>query len=420
LSAAIAFENVSKVYHIEPERNSLRETIATLPNRLLGVRTRPEATLLYALNEVSFQLTKGQILGIIGPNGSGKSTILKLTAGITRPTHGSLEVDGRVASLIELGAGFHPDLTGRENVFLNGQIMGMSRKEIAARYADIVDFAELSSFMNMPVKRYSSGMYARLGFAVAAHLDPDVLLVDEVLSVGDASFQRKSIERMVALVNRGQAVLFVSHNLIAVEQMCDRVLWLDHGRVRAAGKAREVLRTYLMDGETQFIGQSPALGATGPRVVIEAVRLVDERLRATTEFASGQDIRVEIQYRANTDLRGVRFALGVTNAHGVLFSANMLVDGHSVTSPPGVGKLSCQFNNAPLNPGAYQLFGEVWGSRGYDIVVPWSEWARFRITAVNPTMLALSEEYSIFHVHADAPISVNYAWRGSPLPTLPE
>jgi lipopolysaccharide transport system ATP-binding protein len=266
--------------------------------------------------------------------------------------------------------------------------------------------------MNMPVKRYSSGMYARLGFAVAAHLDPDILLVDEVLSVGDVSFQRKSIERMVALVNRGQAVLFVSHNLIAVEQMCDRVLWLDHGRVKAVGKTRDVLRTYLTDGDTQFIRQRPELGQNGTHVVIEAVRLVDEHQCPTTEFPSGQDILIEIQYRADKDLQGVRFQVGVNNARGLLFSANMLVDGLSVTSPPGVRKLYCHFKNAPLNPGAYQVYGEVWGSQGYDIIVPWSEWARFRITAVDPTALTLSEEYSIYHVHGDAPISVTYAWRG--------
>jgi ABC-type polysaccharide/polyol phosphate transport system ATPase subunit len=412
LSTAIQFDNVSKVYQLEQDRDNLRETLSNLPHRLLGHRARPEARLLSALHEVSFQLSPGRILGIVGPNGSGKSTILKLAAGITQPTAGCVDVHGRVGSLIELGAGFHPDLTGRENVFLNGQIMGMSRRQIAARYADIVDFAELSGFMNMPVKRYSSGMYARLGFAVAAHLDPDVLLVDEVLSVGDASFQRKSIERMVALLNRGQAVLFVSHNLLAVEQMCDRVLWLDQGRVRGVGKTREVLRAYLTSEEARFVRHSPALGLNGTGLVIEQVRLINESSSATTEFPSGQDIHIEIQYRATERLNGLRFALGVTNARGPLFCANMLIDGHAVSSSPGVGTLQCCFNSAPLNPGAYQVFGEVWGAQGYHVIVPWSEWARFRVTAVNPGAPALSDEYSVFHVHADAPISVGYSWRG--------
>jgi lipopolysaccharide transport system ATP-binding protein len=200
---------------------------------------------LWALKDVSFEVPPGQALGIIGPNGAGKSTLLKLIAGITVPTRGRIEVRGRVASLIEVGAGIHPELTGRENIYLNGTLLGMSRPEIAAKFDRIVEFAELAPFIDMPVKRYSSGMFIRLGFAVAVHLEPEILLVDEVLSVGDIAFQRKSSERMRHLLQGGRTVLLVSHNLPVIQSACERVLLLRNGQVAAAGPPEEVVRTYV-------------------------------------------------------------------------------------------------------------------------------------------------------------------------------
>src|ERR671939_221937 len=202
---------------------------------------------LWALRDVSLRLEAGESVGLIGHNGAGKTTTLKLLAGITRPTRGAVRTraGARVASLINLGAGFHPELTGRENVLLNGVILGLTRREVRARLDEIVAFAELGPYLDTPVKRYSSGMYARLGFAVAAHVDADVLLVDEVLSVGDVAFQDRSIRKMLSFRDSGRAVLFVSHNLSAVEMMCQRAVWLDHGTVRQAGPTAAVVRAYI-------------------------------------------------------------------------------------------------------------------------------------------------------------------------------
>src|SRR5438876_9143119 len=208
---------------------------------------RDERQDLWALRDLSLSLKRGESLGLVGRNGAGKTTTLRLLAGITRPTRGRVKTRGRVASLLNVGAGFHPELNGRENVRLNGVILGLSRKEVRARYDAIVDFAGLdSAFMDTPVKHFSSGMYARLAFSVAVHVDPDILLVDEVLSVGDAAFQDRSLRRMLEFRDQGRAgIVFVSHNLAAVELMCQRAVWLDHGRVCAAGRTSDVLRAYL-------------------------------------------------------------------------------------------------------------------------------------------------------------------------------
>jgi ABC-type polysaccharide/polyol phosphate transport system ATPase subunit len=195
----------------------------------------------YALRDVSFSLGRGETLGIIGRNGSGKSTILKLIAGVTTPTHGRLDVYGRVSPLIELGAGFHPDLTGRENVYLNGAILGMSRRQIQERWDEIVDFAELADFMDTPVKHYSSGMFMRLGFAVAVHSDPDILIMDEALSVGDAAFQEKCLNRIRQFQDAGVTIVLVSHNQPLIEEFCSSVLWLNNGRLITVGKTNEVI-----------------------------------------------------------------------------------------------------------------------------------------------------------------------------------
>src|SRR5918911_660214 len=230
-AAAVELDNVSKRYVIGPRAG------------VFGSGKRREE--LWALRDLSLRVEAGESVGLIGHNGAGKTTVLRLLAGITRPTRGQVRTRGRLASLINLGAGFHPELTGRENIFLNGVILGLSRREVKARFDEIVDFADLGPYIDTPLKRYSSGMYARLGFAVAAHVDPDVLLVDEVLSVGDVAFQDRSIRKMLSFREGGRAILFVSHNLSAVEMMCQRVVWLDHGSVRMHGPTAEVVQAYL-------------------------------------------------------------------------------------------------------------------------------------------------------------------------------
>src|SRR4051812_35338307 len=242
---------------------------------------------LWALRDVSLRLEPGESVGLIGHNGAGKTTLLKLVAGITRPTRGHVRTTGRLASLINLGAGFHPELTGRENVFLNGVILGLSRREVKVRFDEIVDFADLGPYIDTPLKRYSSGMYARLGFAVAAHVDPDVLLVDEVLSVGDIAFQDRSIRKMLSFRDTGRAILFVSHNLSAVEMMCQRSVWLDHGTVRQAGPTPEIVRAYLDAVDEGLVEEAGSGEASDDVLGVDEVLLRDASGRAASDFAFG-------------------------------------------------------------------------------------------------------------------------------------
>jgi ABC-type polysaccharide/polyol phosphate transport system ATPase subunit len=245
---AIEVLNVSKVYR----RYSRRRQFATLKSALLsGTLIRdlhPDET-FPAVQDVTFTVPKGRTLGVIGRNGSGKSTMLKLVAGITKPTSGHVRVDGRISALIELGAGFHPEISGRENVFINGIMLGLSKREVARRFDEIVEFAELEEFIDAPVKAYSSGMYMRLGFAVAIHVDPDVLLVDEVLAVGDEAFTHKCLDKFAEFKRRGRTILLVTHSLGLVERFCDEALWLDAGRKRAMGDPKRVVGAYITDVE---------------------------------------------------------------------------------------------------------------------------------------------------------------------------
>ena len=253
---AIQVENVSKLYHIgerkpyKTARESLMNVLSApsrFAQRLIKTKTpQADETELWALRDVSFDVHQGEVVGIIGSNGAGKSTLLKVLSRITEPTAGRITIRGRVGSLLEVGTGFHPELTGRENVFLNGAILGMRRAEIIRKFDEIVAFAEIDKFIETPVKHYSSGMYMRLAFAVAAHLQPEILVVDEVLAVGDAQFQKKCIGKMGEIAKEGRTVLFVSHNMNAIESLCDRALLLKHGQVyRSASEVRDIIREHL-------------------------------------------------------------------------------------------------------------------------------------------------------------------------------
>jgi len=277
---AIEVTHASKVYR----RYSRRRQFATLKSALLSgslIRDlRPDET-FSALEDVSVEVPKGRTLGVIGRNGSGKSTLLKLVAGITKPTTGSVRVSGRISALIELGAGFHPEISGRENVFINGIMLGLSKREISRRFDEIVEFAELRDFIDAPVKTYSSGMYMRLGFAVAIHVDPDVLLVDEVLAVGDEGFTHKCLDKFGEFKRRGKTILLVTHSLGLVERFCDEALWLDAGRKRAIGDPKRVVGAYITDVE-QTEEQQLAAGDARAR---EAAVVV--YLRAALELLPG-------------------------------------------------------------------------------------------------------------------------------------
>ena len=248
MSVAIEVDALSKKYRLgeyNAAYGTLRETIVHATKRLTRQEHSRPAQEIWALRDVSFEVPEGQVLGVIGRNGAGKSTLLKILTRIVTPTLGRAEIRGRVGSLLEVGTGFNQELTGRENVYLNGAILGMKRKEIEQRFDDIVDFSGVEKFIDTPVKRYSSGMYVRLAFAVAAHFEPEIMLVDEVLSVGDAEFQRRCLGRMEELGNAGRTVLFVSHALPAIAQLCDRAIWIDGGLVVGDGKPADVIATYL-------------------------------------------------------------------------------------------------------------------------------------------------------------------------------
>ncbi|MGA1791012.1 MAG: ABC transporter ATP-binding protein, partial [bacterium] len=253
-SLAIKVENLSKKYRIGAREayKTFRETLidsAAAPFRRLKHigRPIPKEEILWALKDVSFEVKQGDVLGIIGRNGAGKTTLLKIFSRITEPTKGRVTLRGRVASLLEVGTGFHPELTGKENIYLNGAILGMDRYEISRKFDEIVAFAEVEKFLDTPVKKYSSGMYMRLAFAVAAHMEPEILLIDEVLAVGDAAFQKKCLGKMGDVSKEGRTVLFVSHNMAAVSWLCSRCIYIDEGKIESLGPTDELISRYLAD-----------------------------------------------------------------------------------------------------------------------------------------------------------------------------
>src|SRR6266542_93181 len=271
---AIDLVNVSKVYRRYSGRQFSTLKSALLQRSLLR-DLRPDQT-FPALTDVSFSVPRGSTYGIIGRNGSGKSTALKLVAGITKPTSGEVHVEGRISALIELGAGFHPEISGRENVFINGIMLGLSKREIQGRFDEIIDFAELREFIDAPVKTYSSGMYMRLGFAVAIHVDPEILLVDEVLAVGDEGFTHKCLDKFAEFKRRGKTLLLVTHSLGMVERFCDEALWLDAGRIKGSGDPKRIVGAYITDVERQEERELAATDAKAKESASLAVVSPDE------------------------------------------------------------------------------------------------------------------------------------------------
>jgi homopolymeric O-antigen transport system ATP-binding protein len=282
MAVAIAAEGLSKRYRLgqlQRGYGTMRDAMAAGAKRLARHEHRPDHPEIWALQDVSFEVEEGEVLGVIGKNGAGKSTLLKILTRITTPTAGRAEIRGRVGSLLEVGTGFHGELTGRENIFLNGAVLGMKRREIARKYDDIVEFSGVEQFIDTPVKRYSSGMYVRLAFSVAAHLEPEILLVDEVLAVGDAEFQRRCLGRMEEYGASGRTVLFVSHNMPAVARLCDRVILLRKGSIELVGPAPEVVAHYLQTESGTASERTWADGARRPGddlVTMRSVRVVGE------------------------------------------------------------------------------------------------------------------------------------------------
>jgi lipopolysaccharide transport system ATP-binding protein len=361
---AVVVEHLAKRYRIGTggSYNRLGEALSTaLRNPLRSLRREPHASDFWALDDVSLRVDEGEVVGIIGRNGAGKSTLLKILSRITRPTNGHVKVYGRVGALLEVGTGFHPELTGRENVFLNGAVLGMSRRETRRRFDEIVSFAGVEQFIDTPVKRYSSGMYVRLAFAVAAHLEPDVLVIDEVLAVGDAAFQRKCLGKIRELGRSGRTTLFVSHNMAALEMLCERGIVLQRGRVAFSGTQTEAIARYLALSQSEF---EESLEARKDRVGSGAIRLTGVDFRSSEgepvpALASGQDVEIVLHYRAENDFfapLSLIAGLAVIDDRGVpVFLQNNRLSGDAWRTVPQSGAFICSIDRLPLQPGSYRL-----------------------------------------------------------------
>lgn len=373
MKPAIRVENLFKSYRLGPRAADNYRTLREIINDSVagawhGLRRRPGSAsngaakdkTFWALHDVSFEVQPGEVVGIIGRNGAGKSTFLKVLSRITEPTQGRVELRGRVGSLLEVGTGFHTELTGRENIYLNGAIFGMTRREIGRKFDDIVAFSEVEQFLDTPVKRYSSGMYARLAFAVAAHLEPEILLVDEVLAVGDAAFQKKCLGKMGEAGRSGRTVLFVSHNMATILNLCGKAAVFEHGRLAFLGPVEGGVKHYinqhdqaekaevdLADHPNRQLSCTPVLGK---------IRLLDEAGNPTTQIPCGAPVMIELKAIPYCPFTEPHFGIGIDDVLGcrVLTAATYLT-----TTAPALlrrtGHLLCRIDELPLAPGRYSL-----------------------------------------------------------------
>lgn len=364
--AAIKVVGLGKRYRISHRHaryRTLRDSIAdaaSLSLRALGGLTRAHRASsvdedFWALKDVSFEIKRGDIVGVIGRNGAGKSTLLKVLSRITEPTEGYAEIYGRVSSLLEVGTGFHPELTGRENVYLNGAILGMMRAEVDRKFDEIVAFAEVEKFIDTPVKHYSSGMYLRLAFGVAAHLEPEILILDEVLAVGDAQFQKKCLGKIEDVSSKGRTVLVVSHNMSTVTQLCKSAIWLSGGELKMMGSAEQIASKYLVEGAVQSGEAAPALETQDRRFHFRRICLRNDDGAITSAFDVRESITLEIEYEAHSLIAGLELSARVTNSFGIpIFTTNRSA---SVAGDiaPGAFLSRLQIPGRFLAPGSYTL-----------------------------------------------------------------
>jgi ABC-type polysaccharide/polyol phosphate transport system ATPase subunit len=358
---AIEVNGVSKLYR----RYGRRGQFGTLKSALLTGRLfrdlHPEEV-LEALKDVSFSVAAGRTFGIIGRNGSGKSSMLKLIAGIGKPTTGTVRVNGRVSALIELGAGFHPEISGRENVFINGMMLGLSKREVSERFDEIVSFAELEEFIDAPVKTYSSGMYMRLGFAVAINVNPDVLLVDEVLAVGDQGFTRKCLEKFAEFRRRGRTVLLVTHSLDMVTRFCDEALWIDHGRIRMQGEPQRVIDAYMYDVASTEQAHAARQQSARRDAEFTSVQLLTPEGQPASALASGGALVVRARVRPTARDARITIGLEILRSDGVrCYSTTSALDGVRPLIVRGEGTIECVFERLDLTAGAYVVALSVRG-----------------------------------------------------------
>jgi lipopolysaccharide transport system ATP-binding protein len=423
---AIKVENLSKSYLLghnlsnKEQYTALRDVIVNYARNLLrktkdmlkgGVVIQgEEIEEFWALKDIGFEVKKGERIGIIGRNGAGKSTLLKILSRITEPTSGRISINGRVASLLEVGTGFHPELTGRENIFLNGSILGMSRKEIQRKFDEIIQFAEIERFLDTPVKRYSSGMYVRLAFAVAAHLDPEILIVDEVLAVGDAHFQKKCLGKLEDLSSEsGRTVLFVSHNLGAIKALCEKCIWIDSGNVRSFGTTSNVIAEYMEDATNDFFSNNHIL-SEGELLSLNKVLIKNSRGEQTKTLKPSEDFIVEIYYSAKEKVHRPVFWIDVIGQYGHLFTASMIFDGLSPASIEGDGVMRCRFKGLTMLPQTYSITIRARGPNGTDVLAPTiTEACYFHVSGGAQEFFMEGELAGNFLDH-DSPLLLPYEW----------
>ena len=356
-NVAIRVSSLSKRYFISKNKsNNLRYTLTSAWNRLWQDTGKSNCE-FWALKNVSFDVECGEVIGVIGKNGAGKSTLLKILSRITLPTSGYAELDGTIASLLEVGTGFHPELTGRENVFLNGTLLGMSKAEIKKQFDEIIAFSGIEPFIDTPVKHYSSGMYVRLAFAVAAHLRADILLIDEILAVGDIEFQEKCLKRVNNISQNGRTIIFVSHNMSAISKLCNKSIFLKNGRVEYLGATKACIQEYLKPLHTK----SKKVNFDGRygkgEVTVADIKILNEEENQINAVASGDDIIILIEYSSFiSPLTRVIFRVEFYNSKNeFLFSCGSRVSNHEYIVIPSVGRAYCRIPKLPLNVGKYLL-----------------------------------------------------------------
>lgn len=391
MPAAISVDQLGKSFEVPIGLGSayltLRESLTRLVSRAAFWRkVEPTTRPFWALRDVSFEVEPGEVVGLIGRNGAGKSTLLKILSRITSPTVGEVRLRGRVGSLLEVGMGFHPELTGRENIFLNGSILGMSQREIRRKFDEIVAFAEIGRFLDTPVKRYSTGMYGRLAFAVAAHLEPEILVVDEVLAVGDAEFQKKCLKKMGDVAHEGRTILFVSHDMGAIQTICQRAVLLEQGRVRAVGPSRDVVREYLRVADA--IGATPLGERTDRsgegRFRFESIEFLDAQGQRTDFAVTGEDVyirlRVKVPDGPMTTPLDVAISVRDHNGHKLTELATYFTV-ESPATPDLASDVVCRVPRVPLLPGEYRL--DLFCATSYDTQDKILDAATLRVEAGN-------------------------------------
>ena len=402
-SLAVDLQHVGKRFKRHSDRrNSIKERLVR------GRARKPED--FWAVRDVTLQIPKGSVYGLIGHNGSGKSTLLKMIGGIYRPTEGSITTDGRVAALIELGAGFHPDMTGRENINLNGSILGLPRKDIQAVTEEIIEFSGLGDFINDPVKHYSSGMYVRLGFSVAVHMKPDVLVVDEVLAVGDEEFQRKCFDHLYALRRSGRTIIVVSHGLGQLEALCDEIAWLEHGEVQKAGPPTETIAAYLKRVNSDEAARNPQIEAVrddegDPRagdqsIRVRSARIVDIDGNAIGHAETGTTFQISLAITAREPVLGPNVRIALQHESGPLVT---MVSNHRVGTDFGIVEgdrtITVALTDNPLLPGRYRVHVDVFDFSGSKLLDSWNDAVEFPVRSqsgeIGQGFVQLPVEFSI-------------------------